>query len=262
MIYPDDCKLKEKIIFDSHAHYTDEKFDIERDELLEQLNKNGIYGIIDCGCSEVSSKKSLNLSKKYDFIYSAVGLHPEDIDKGTDLSFIKELAKDKKCVAIGEIGLDYYWNKENALLQKQVFEEQIIIAKELDLPIIVHDREAHADTMEILLKHKPKGVVHCFSGSAEMARQIIDLGMYIGVGGVATFKNARKLPEVISAIPNDRLLIETDSPYLAPEPVRGSICHSGLIPYTAAKISEIKGIDTESVLKITMNNAKELFGIL
>lgn len=255
------CPLTEPIIFDSHAHYYDERFDGLRDELLTALPKHGVGGIINCGCDIESSRQALKLSRKYDYIYAAVGYHPENLESKLNLSEIEKMAKDKKCVAIGEIGLDYYWSPDKKEEQKAAFEEQILLAKKLDLPVIVHDRDAHADTLEILLKHKPKGVLHSFSGSPEMARELIKIGMYIGIGGVITFKNAKKLPEVVAMLPEDRFLLETDAPYLAPVPFRGKTNNSAMIYLSAEKIAEIKSTDTISVLNTAFSNAKQLFGL-
>ena len=260
IVYPEDCKLDSPLIFDSHAHLDDSKFDECRDELIEQMQNGGVCGIITCGCDKKSSQAAIELSQRYDFIYAAVGIHPENFNSDTAIEDIKALAENNKCVAIGEIGLDYYWN-DNRKEQIEIFEKQILLAKDLDLPIIVHDREAHADTLELLLKHKPKGVLHCFSGSVEMAKELLKIGMYIGVGGVATFKNAKRLPEVISVIPDDRLLLETDCPYLAPEPYRGKLCHSGMIYFTAKKVCEIRNCDINDILLRTTQNAKNLFAI-
>ena len=248
-------------IFDTHAHYDDERFDCIRDELFWEMNQNGVCGIVTCGCDEASSKKALKMAEQNDFIYAAVGIHPGNIDSGTTVEQIKALATHPKCVAIGEIGLDYYWVDDNKQRQIEIFEQQILIAKELDLPILVHDRDAHGDTMEILKKYKPKGVVHCFSGSVEMAEEIIKLGMYIGVGGVVTFNNAKKLPDVVKIIPDELLLVETDCPYLAPVPYRGKLCHSGMIKYTAQKIAEIRSTTPESILNLTAKNAKKIFNL-
>lgn len=261
IIYPDEAKLNNQIIFDSHAHYDDIAFDEDRYFLLKEMNENGVCGIVTCAVNNSSSKDVIKLSNDFDFIYCAVGIHPENIDDGYDLSEIKELAKHKKCVAIGEIGLDYNFNDNNKEEQKKLFEEQIILANELDLPIIVHDRDAHEDTLNLLKKYKPKGVVHCFSGSTEMANEILKIGMYIGIGGVVTFKNAKKLPDVVKIIPDKKLLIETDCPYLSPEPFRGKICHSGLIPFTAQKIAELRNTSRDDILKMTLINAKTLFNI-
>ena len=248
------------MIFDTHAHYTDEQFSADLDELLISMNKDGLVSeIITCGTDIASSKQCIALSKKYPFVYAAVGYHPEEFTRqDLDTTALKGLICER-VVAIGEIGLDYYWNKENKDKQKKGFVSQLNLAKEFDLPVIVHDRDAHADTLEILKEYKPKGVLHCFSGSTEMAREIVNLEMYIGVGGVSTFKNAKNLPEVIKAVPMERLLLETDSPYLAPEPFRGKRNNSSLITYIAEKVGDIKGISKEEVLKITRENAYRLF---
>lgn len=259
-MYSDDL-INSSPIFDTHAHYDDERFDDIRGELLAEMKQNGVCGIVTCGCDKISSKKALQMAEQNDFVYAAVGIHPGNIDSGTTVEQIKELARHPKCVAIGEIGLDYYWVNDNKPQQIEIFEQQIILAKELDLPILVHDRDAHGDTLDILKKHKPKGVVHCYSGSVEMAEEIIKLGMYIGVGGVITFKNAKKLPDVVKIIPDNLLLVETDCPYLAPEPYRGKLCHSGLIKYTAQKIAEIRNTTTEQILNLTAKNAKKLFNL-
>lgn len=259
-MYSDDLKNSYPI-FDTHSHYDDERFDEMRDDLFQEMQQNGVCGIVTCGCDAASSKKALKMAEDYDFVYAAVGIHPGNIDSGTTVEQIRALAAHKKCVAIGEIGLDYYWVDDNKQSQIEIFEKQILLAKELDLPILVHDRDAHGDTLDILKKHKPKGVVHCYSGSVEMAQEIIKLGMYIGVGGVITFKNAKKLPDVVKIIPDELLLVETDCPYLAPEPYRGKLCHSGMIKFTAQKIAEIRGTTTQNILELTSKNAKILFNI-
>lgn len=256
----EECPLNEPLIFDSHAHYDDAKFDKIRDELLDSLPRQGVCGVINCGCDTESSKKALAFAEKYPYIYAAVGVHPENIGGGT-VTEIEELAKHKKCVAIGEIGLDYYWVSDNKEEQKALFEEQLILANKLKLPVIVHDRDAHADTLEILKNHRPKGVVHSFSGSPEMAKEILKLGMYIGIGGVITFKNAKKLPEVVEMLPEDRFLLETDAPYLTPVPHRGEINHSAMIYHTAKKIAEIRSTTAEQVLDSARKNTEKLFGI-
>lgn len=261
IIYPDIPKLSESIIFDSHAHFYDEKFDECRAELLRALPQMGVDGVINCGCDKDSSSDSLKLTEEYSYMYAAVGIHPGNLDSNTSISDIEKLANHKKCVAIGEIGLDYYWNPEQAELQKEIFEGQLVLAKKLNLPVIVHDREAHGDTLEILKKHKPKGVLHSFSGSPEMARELIKLGMYIGIGGVVTFKNAKKLPDVVAELPEDRILLETDAPYLTPVPYRSKINHSAMIYLTAQKVAELRRTSTEHILRIANKNAKELFGI-
>lgn len=252
-----------KNIFDSHAHYTDKAFNDDRENMLGSLRESGICGVINCGADIESSVFSVELANKYDYIYAACGIHPEEADTVPEnhIEILKNLTTNEKCVAIGEIGLDYYWRQDTKEKQKELFENQILLSKELDLPIIVHDREAHGDTLEILKKHKPKGVLHCFSGSPETAEEILKLGMYIGLGGALTFKNARKAVEVAQMLPLDRLLLETDCPYMAPVPFRGKRNYSGYIPYIAEKIAEIKGIDTQTVLDITSENAKKLFDL-
>lgn len=250
-------------IFDSHAHYDDERFNDDRETLLNSFPEKGVSGVISCGTKIQNSEFAVNLSKKYDFIYSAVGFHPLDLDEYYDgaLEKIKELASDKKCVAIGEIGLDYHYEKETRDFQLEILEKQLQLACELDLPIIFHDREAHEDTMNLLKEYKPKGVVHCFSGSVEMAKEIVKLGMYIGLGGAVTFKNAVKPCEVAKYVPEDRLLIETDAPYMTPVPFRGKRCDSLHIPYTAEKIAELRGVTAQEVLDLTNKNARTLFNI-
>ncbi len=248
-------------IFDTHSHYDDSKFNPDRQELLDSLESQGVSLVVSCGCDIDSTQFNFDLSSKYDFFYFAAGFHPENLEGASidDLRIIKKFAKNKKCLAIGEIGLDYHWMTSSKEVQKAFFKAQIELAKELDMPIIVHDREAHADTLEILKETKPKGVVHCFSGSKEMARNIINLGMYIGLNGVVTFKNARKSLEVVKEIPIERLVLETDCPYLAPEPFRGKRNDSSLIPYTAARIANILNMDTQELIDITEKNARLLY---
>ena len=250
----------EALIFDSHAHYDDAKFDDERVALLAELPSRGVCGVVNCGCDTASSKTALKLADSYGYIYAAVGIHPENIGGGT-VNEIKTLAKHKKCVAIGEIGLDYYWVSDNKEQQKELFSQQLDLANEINKPVIVHDRDAHSDTLELLKKHRPKGVVHSFSGSSEMAKEILKLGMYIGIGGVITFKNAKKLPEVVKMLPENRFLLETDAPYLTPVPYRSKINNSAMIYLTAQKIAEIRNTDTAHILAAARENAKNLFGI-
>ena len=250
-------------IFDTHAHYDDSRFDEDRDELLSSLSEKGVSHIINCGCDFKSSLTTLALAEKYDFIYAASGVHAHEAEEATeeDLQKISELYKNEKVVAVGEIGLDYHYDFSPRERQIEVFERQIKLANELDLPVIVHDREAHEDTMKLLKKYRPKGVVHCFSGSAESAKEIVKLGMYIGIGGAVTFKNAKKPVGVVEYLPLDRLLLETDAPYMTPVPFRGKRCDSAHIAYTAEKIAEIKGIDVQELIDICNENAKRLFGI-
>ena len=252
-----------KNIFDSHAHYNDKAFDIDRTELLDSLKASGICGVINCGADLESSKKSHQLSEEYDYMFFACGIHPEEVDNLPEdyLTTLKELTNNKKCVGIGEIGLDYYWRQDNKELQKKIFIEQIKLANELSLPVIIHSREAHEDTLNILKQYKPKGVLHCFSGSREIAKEILKLGMYIGFGGALTFKNARKAIEVMEILPLDSLLLETDCPYMAPVPMRGKRNNSSYIPYVAEKIGEIKGINPQEIINIATENTKKLFNI-
>jgi len=250
--------LKEPLIFDSHAHYDDECFSDIENEIFPLLHSHGVGGILTCGCDGESSKKAVELAEKYNFVYAAVGIHPGNVDSGTTISEIESLCENKKCVAIGEIGLDYYWRDDNKPLQHEVFAAQLELANKLNLPVSVHDREAHADTLRFLKKYKPKGVVHSFSGSVEMAEEILKLGMYIGVGGVITFKNAKKLPDVVKMLPEDRILLETDAPYLAPVPYRSKTNNSAMIYLTAQKIAEIRETTTEHILNVTFQNVKKM----
>ena len=252
--------LAEDLIVDTHAHYDDARFESEREELLTALPGSGVRKAITCGCDGASSETARILSEQYDYLYFSAGVHPCNLESRTPLSEIERLARHPKCVAIGEIGLDYYWVSDNKEEQIEWFEKQILLAKELDLPVIVHDRDAHADTVAILKKHRPKGVVHSFSGSPEMAKELLAIGMYIGVGGVITFNNARRLPEVVEMLPEDRMVLETDAPYMAPVPYRGKTNHSGMIYLCAQKIAELRGTSAESVLRQTAKNAEELFG--
>lgn len=250
-------------IFDSHCHYDDVKFNDDRKEVLSSLKEKGVCGIIHAATDIKSSLYGISQAKKYDFAYTAIGIHPEELENLKDdyINKLKELSQYKKVVAIGEIGLDYYWTKDNRQKQIEVFENQLVLASELNLPVIIHSRDATKDCMDLLYKYKPQGVVHCFSGSAETAREIISLGMYISFTGVLTFKNAKKAREALMVIPEDKLLLETDAPYMAPEPNRGKRCDSSMIPYIAEKISEMKNIPTQDILNKCTQNTKELFNI-
>ena len=250
-------------IFDSHAHYDSEAFNDDRKELLHALPSQGVCGIINCASDMASAITSLELADEFDFIYAACGVHPHEAEgcKQGYIDVLRKLCSEEKCVAVGEIGLDYHYDFSPRDIQKKVFEEQIVLAKELDLPIIVHDREAHEDTLELLKKHKPKGVVHCFSGSVEMAKEIVKLGMYIGLGGAVTFKNARKPLEVAAYVPDDMLVIETDCPYMTPVPFRGKRCDSSYIPYTAEVIASARGTTAQEILDLTRKNANILFNL-
>ena len=250
-------------IFDAHAHYDDARFSDDLPELLAALPAKGVVGVISCGVNTETSQFAAHLAATYDYIYAAAGFHPlnlEDVPENPT-EILRELLKNPKTVAVGEIGLDYYYEKASRDAQLRLFEQQLQVANELSLPVIVHDREAHEDTLRLLKQYKPRGVVHCFSGSVEMAKEVLKLGMYIGLGGAVTFKNAVKPVEVAKIVPQDRLLVETDAPYMTPVPFRGKRCDSGHIAYTAARLSEIRGEDTQALLDYTAENARRLFGI-
>lgn len=251
-----------KNIFDSHAHYDDDWFDEDRDELLASIQNKGVCGIVNNSVNLETAAKSIEFAEKYDFMYAAVGFHPENIENMPEnyLDSLAKLCEHKKVVAIGETGLDYHWETPRDI-QKIVFEEQIKLSLDLDMPLVVHDREAHGDTFDYLRKYKPKALVHCFSGSVELMREAVKMGMYISLGGVVTFKNARQSVEVASEIPLDRLLLETDAPYMAPVPFRGKRCDSSMILYSAEKIASLRNIGIQELLDITCENAKRFYGI-
>lgn len=248
-------------IYDSHAHYDSEAFDEDREELLNSLPSKGICGIVNCASDLETAKVCLELSEKYDFVYAACGVHPHEAEKAPAgyIDILRTMLDEKKCVAVGEIGLDYHYDFSPRDKQLKIFEEQVALAVERNMPVIIHDREAHEDTMKVLLKYKPRGVIHCFSGSAEMAKEVLKLGMYIGLGGACTFKNARKPLEVAAVVPDDRLLIETDCPYMTPVPFRGQRNDSSFIPYTAQVLAQVRNTTPETVLEITRKNANALF---
>lgn len=250
-------------IFDTHSHYDDTKFNPDREMVLNTLQSQGVSLVVSCGCDIDTTQFNFDLSQKYDYVYFASGFHPENLEGASleDLKIIEKFAKNEKCVAIGEIGLDYHWMNSSKKEQKDFFEAQLELANKLDMPVIVHDREAHGDTLDILKQYKPKGVLHCFSGSKEMAKEIIKLGMYIGLNGVVTFPNARKSLEVVKEIPLERLVLETDCPYLAPVPMRGKRNDSSYIPYTAEKIAQVLNIDAQELINITNENGKRLFAL-
>ena len=251
-------------IFDSHAHYDDEEFDNDRKEVLEELKNEGVIGIMNCSSSYKSIAKTCELINTYDFIYGAVGIHPENADEFKDemLDEFKDIIKkNPKVKAIGEIGLDYYWDENpDKEIQKDVFRKHMKLAEELNVPVIIHDRDAHEDTLNII-KEFPnvKGVVHCFSGSVEFAKECLKLGYYIGVTGVVTFKNAKKVVKVVKEVPVERLLVETDCPYMAPEPNRGKRNKSSYIKYVIEKISEIKEINPKELNLKVNENLQNLF---
>lgn len=248
-------------IIDSHAHYDDPAFDSDRCELIDSLFSGDIDKIINVGCSVKSSYASAELAEKYPKIFAAAGLHPDSADEICRIDEIKQLCGREKVIAVGEIGLDYHYENHDRQIQKKAFEEQLILAREVGLPVIVHTRDAWGDTMELLRRYRPRGVVHCFSGSAEIAAEVVSMGMYVGFTGVVTFKNSKKARKALSAVPHDRLLLETDCPYMSPEPYRGERCHSGMLIYTLGAFAELMGVSAEEAAQITAENAERLFGI-
>ena len=251
-------------IFDTHSHYADSAFDGDRDELLAALPDKGVRFAALAGSSMQDSAENVALAQKYGYIYAAVGVHPESVDE-TPSDYrekLTELVKSSEKVrAIGEIGLDYHYENYDRDKQILFFRQQLELARELSLPVIVHSRNASEDTLDILKEYRPAGVVHCFSGSAEVAREVIKLGLYIGFTGVLTFKNAKKALRALEAVPLDRLLLETDCPYMAPEPLRGRRCDSSMICYTAEKAAQIKGVSTQELLDITCRNGMDFYHI-
>ena len=263
----EDSKMR---LFDSHAH-DDEKFDQDREEIIQKIHDSGVEKFISAGYSLESSKRAINLANKYEFIYTTVGISPNDVKQTIEetIEDIKELEdiitkkENDKIVGIGEIGLDYYWNKENKEIQKQAFIMQIEMANRLSLPITIHTREAVSDTLEILKQHpvQQKGVFHCCPLNRELVKEALKLGFYISFAGPATFKNSKNVQEIVEMVPNDRMLIETDAPYLAPEPVRGTRNDSRNVRYIAEKIANIKSLSTEEIAEITYQNALRIFKI-
>lgn len=254
-----------ELIFDTHAHYDDETFDADRDSLLAAMPQEGVGLILDPGCDIVTSKKAIALAAQYPYVYAAVGYHPENCAPYTpsDLDVLREMARNPKVVAIGEIGLDYYWEQNPPReLQQEVFRAQLALAQELNLPVIVHDRDAHADCLAIVKEFPAvRGVFHCYSGSVEMARELWKLGWYTGFDGPVTYKNARKTVEVAQEVPMDQLLLETDSPYMAPVPKRGERNDSRNIVHIAQKIAEIRSMTADEIIRIAADNGRRLFAI-
>ena len=250
-------------IFDTHAHYDDKAFDEDRYELLDAMPKNNVKYIINQGTDVETSKFSISLAEKYDYVYAAVGIHPEEIYKEESVGQIKKLTAHKKVVAIGEIGLDYHYDNTNKDAQLKYFIDQLHLANEENLPVVVHSRDAQKDTLDTLksIKINNNGVIHCFSGSLESAKEFLKLGFYLGFDGPITFKNAKSALEVLEYIPLDKILIETDAPYLTPTPFRGERNNSMYLTYVINKIAEIKKITSDEIADITMNNAKTLFKI-
>ena len=257
------------MIFESHAHYDDEKFDNDRDLLIQNLLSGKICGIINVGATIESTKMSIALAEKYEHVYAAAGVHPSEVSELNEETFewLKSQTKHEKVVAVGEIGLDYYWDKEPNVqkMQKEWFARQMNLARESNLPVIIHSRDAAEDTMKIMKEvhaEEIPGVVHCYSYSPELAAEFVKMGYYIGVGGVVTFKNAKKLKETVAKIPLTKILLETDAPYMAPEPYRGKRNDSGKLTFVAEKIAEIKGTSVEEVEAVTKENAENLFRIV
>lgn len=253
-------------MIDSHAHYDDEAFDKDRDELLSSVFESGIKKIINVGASMKSCKTTLALAEKYKNMYAAIGVHPSDTAdlKEEDMKWLAEKSRLSKVVAIGEIGLDYYWDEPDREIQKKWFKRQLTLAKEENLPVIIHSRDSAADTISVMKECEADtipGVIHCYSYTKETAREFLDMGYYFGVGGVLTFKNAKKLKEAVTYIPMERILLETDCPYLSPEPNRGKRNSSLNIPYVVQVMAQLKGMTEEEIIRITSENTKKLFHI-
>lgn len=253
------------MLFDTHAHYDDERFDGDREALLAGMPEKNVGLIVNPGCDISSSRTAVALAESFDFVYAAVGIHPEncgDFEPGM-IDQLRQMAKNPRVVAIGEIGLDYYWAENPPReLQQEVLRRQLRLAEELGLPVIIHDRDAHGDTLEMVREFpRVRGVFHCFAGSAEMARELIKMGWMLSFNGAVTFKNAKKAPEVIAAVPLEKLMIETDAPYLTPVPHRGERNDSSYVRLVAEKIAQIKGLIPEEVEKATWENGRRFFGV-
>jgi len=251
------------LLFDTHAHLDDRKFDADRDDIIQKIIDSGVGKVVNVGADMKSSQRSIELAKKYDFIYASVGVHPHDAEKMTDsdLSTLEKWANNPKVVAIGEIGLDYFYDNSPRDKQKYWFEKQLFLAEKLNKPVIIHDRDAHEDTLNILSKSTARGILHCYSGSAEMAKQVVDMGFYISFAGPLTYKNSRHSVETARVIPIDKILIETDCPYLAPDGHRGERNDSSLVRLVCEKLAEIKDIPFEEVARITYQNAERVYGL-
>ena len=252
------------MFFDTHAHYDDERFDPDRHELLASFPENGVALVLNPGCDAETSAKAVEYANTYGHVYAAVGWHPHEADSYTEESskLIRAWCRDPRVRAIGEIGLDYYYDFSDRESQRRAFRAQMELAQELDMPVIIHDRDAHGECMDIIREFPGvRGVFHCYSGSAEMGRQLIDMGWYLSFTGAITFKNARKAIETIEICPMDRIMIETDSPYLTPVPHRGKRNDSRELCYVVDKIAEVKGLSAEEVAAVTMENGKRFFGI-
>ncbi len=254
------------MIFDTHAHYDDEAYEEDREDILKLIQQDGVGLVTDVGATIASTKKAVALSEQYDFIYAAVGMHPEGVEELTDqdMDWLCELAKREKVVAIGEIGLDYYYEDPKRDIQKIWFRKQLEVARKTGLPVVIHSRDAAQDTLDIIKEEHGEqigGVIHCFSYGKEMAQVYLDMGFYLGIGGVVTFKNGKKLKEVVKYTPIERIVLETDAPYLTPEPNRGKRNASHYLKYVAQEIAQLKGMTAKEVIAVTTKNAKEMYRI-
>ena len=254
------------MIFDTHAHYDDEAYEEDREDILKLIRQDGVGLVTDVGATIASTKKAVALSEQYDFIYAAVGMHPEGVEELTDqdMDWLCELAKREKVVAIGEIGLDYYYEDPKRDIQKIWFCKQLEVARKTGLPVVIHSRDAAQDTLDIIKEEHGEqigGVIHCFSYGKEMAQVYLDMGFYLGIGGVVTFKNGKKLKEVVKYTPIERIVLETDAPYLTPEPNRGKRNASHYLKYVAQEIAQLKGMTAKEVIAVTTKNAKEMYRI-
>ncbi len=257
---------EEDVIFDTHAHYDDEAYEEDREDILKLIRQDGVGLVTDVGATIASTKKAVALSEQYDFIYAAVGVHPEGVEELTDqdMDWLCELAKREKVVAIGEIGLDYYYEDPKRDIQKIWFRKQLEVARKTGLPVVIHSRDAAQDTLDIIKEEHGEqigGVIHCFSYGKEMAQVYLDMGFYLGIGGVVTFKNGKKLKEVVKWTPIERIVLETDAPYLTPEPNRGKRNASHYLKYVAQEIAQLKGMTAKEVIAVTTKNAKEMYRI-
>ena len=253
------------MIFDTHAHYDDKQFDEDRDQILSSMQEQGVGTIVDASATVDSWERVLELTKRYPFVYGMIGVHPDEVGDLNEENFarMEQLLHEEKVVAVGEIGLDYYWDKEQHEIQKEWFIRQLQLARKLNMPVNIHSREAAQDTMEIMKKYAAdmKSIIHCYSYSKEMAEEYVKMGYLLGIGGVVTFKNAKKLKEVVKAVPLSHIVLETDCPYLAPEPNRGKRNASSNLIYVAQTIAELKGTTTEEVIAVTEENARKFYGL-
>lgn len=252
------------MIFDTHAHYDDEQFDEDRDELLASMQACGVEAVTNIGASLATSQNTIELTKKYPFVYGAIGVHPNEVDELNEdgIAWLKENSALPKIVAVGEIGLDYYWDEPGREVQKKWFLRQLELAREVKFPVVIHSRDAAKDTLDIMKSFHAEnlgGVIHCFSYTKEMAREYLNMGFYLGIGGVVTFKNAKKLKEVVEYMPMEQMVLETDCPYLSPVPNRGKRNSSLNLPYVVEEVARLKGISADEVIRITNRNAKTMY---